>query len=115
MNKFRAVLEVGDEVFTPEGQTMKVTKVCETGFYTEERFISYSEHLSEFVLVNPNPKTLLEKYKKLGTVEFLKKELKELKAYRDTRPICCPKCHRGCFDADKFCGHCGASLKGVRR
>lgn len=37
-------------------------------------------------------------------------EIKEIKPYAECRPIGCPRCHRGCFDIDKFCPHCGVKL-----
>ena len=114
MSTIKDILKVGECVYTPDGDTMIVIGLNNTGFYNNDRFIPYSEHRMTFWLTSPLPTTALAEYKKLGSVEFLKKELKELKAYRNTRPICCPACHRGCFDADKFCGHCGVSLKGVK-
>ena len=35
----------------------------------------------------------------------------ELKKWQKLQPIGCPVCHRGCFSNDKFCPHCGTSLR----
>lgn len=35
----------------------------------------------------------------------------ELKKWQKLQPIGCPACHRGCFSNDKFCPHCGTSLR----
>lgn len=35
----------------------------------------------------------------------------ELKKWQKLQPIGCPTCHRGCFSNDKFCPHCGTSLR----
>lgn len=46
----------------------------------------------------------------LDFINRQKAEIKEIKPYAECRPIGCPLCHRGCFDIDKFCSHCGAKL-----
>ena len=44
------------------------------------------------------------------TLRIRTDKLKEMIAYTQARPRGCPNCHRGCFDIDRFCPHCGTKL-----
>jgi hypothetical protein len=49
--KISKVLSVGDFVYSSaNGKPMKVTKVCDCGFYTEDDFYGYEEHRSLYYL-----------------------------------------------------------------
>lgn len=50
MNKIQKVISVGDEVFTPTGRSMRITKVCCTGFFCGDNYYSYDEHRKKYWL-----------------------------------------------------------------
>ena len=50
MNKIQKVLNVGEMVFTPAGQPLKVERIGITGIYAGGDYFSYEDHRKKFYL-----------------------------------------------------------------
>lgn len=50
MNKIQKVLNVGEMVFTPAGQPLKVERIGITGIYAGGYYFSYEDHRKKFYM-----------------------------------------------------------------